>query len=167
MTEPCSPTFLTSRLEQRWLNHKCKRCYRKGIYWRKRMRPGHLTQGKQRKEIMDKAWGNIPLRRGSNLFSSTSRASVPSSIRSSLVMTPMVRWPTEKKPQTYLISKCLMDYFPLFTELRLATQGLLKVTYYSSYHVQEVTRAKQTKIQDQLSVVSCWMHKLCHSRKRF
>lgn len=60
------------------------------------MRPGHLTQGKERKEIMGKAQGNLPLRRGSNLFSNTSRASVPSSIRSSLVMTPMVRWPMGK-----------------------------------------------------------------------
>ena len=35
----------------------------------------------------------IPLRKGSSLFSSTSLASVPSSIRSSLVMTPIVRKP--------------------------------------------------------------------------
>jgi hypothetical protein len=35
----------------------------------------------------------VPLLKGSNLFSKTSLASVPSSIRSSLVMTPMVRRP--------------------------------------------------------------------------
>lgn len=35
----------------------------------------------------------VPLRRGSSLFSSTSLASVPSSIRSSLVITPIVRKP--------------------------------------------------------------------------
>lgn len=38
-------------------------------------------------------WFVIPLRKGSSLFSSTSLASVPSSIRSSLVMTPIVRKP--------------------------------------------------------------------------
>lgn len=36
---------------------------------------------------------SIPLRKGSTLFSRTSLASVPSSIKSSLVMTPMVLWP--------------------------------------------------------------------------
>lgn len=39
------------------------------------------------------SWFVIPLRKGSSLFSSTSLASVPSSIRSSLVMTPIVRKP--------------------------------------------------------------------------
>lgn len=44
-------------------------------------------------------WGGVrvPLRRGSSLFSSTSRASVPSSIRSSLVITPIVRKPGAAK----------------------------------------------------------------------
>lgn len=37
-----------------------------------------------------------PLRSGSSLFSRMSRASVPSSIRSSLVITPIVRRPKEK-----------------------------------------------------------------------
>lgn len=51
-------------------------------------------QGERREENEEEMErGSIPLRRGSNLFSSTSRASVPSSMRSSLVMTPMVRWP--------------------------------------------------------------------------
>lgn len=37
-----------------------------------------------------------PRRSGSSLFSKMSRASVPSSIRSSLVITPMVRSPEHK-----------------------------------------------------------------------
>lgn len=39
---------------------------------------------------------SVPLRKGSTLFSRTSLASVPSSIKSSLVMTPMVLWPETK-----------------------------------------------------------------------
>ena len=42
----------------------------------------------------------LPLRSGSSLFSRTSRASVPSSIRSSLVMTPMVLRPTSQTNPT-------------------------------------------------------------------
>lgn len=108
------------------LTTSCNRCCRKGMHWMKGMRPGHLTQGKDRKEIMDKAWGNIPLRRGSNLFSNTSRASVPSSIRSSLVITPIVRCPTEKN-QTYLIKQLLVfsSVHKAYRLPNLATQGLL------------------------------------------
>lgn len=118
---------------------------------RKRMRPGHLTQGKQRKEIMGKARGNLPLRRGSNLFSNTSRASVPSSIRSSLVMTPMVRWPMEKTTNILdqqMTHSCIILLCSQSLQIaQLSYPRALKVTHHSSHPVQEATRAKQTKIK--------------------
>lgn len=89
------------------------------------MRAGHLTQGKQRTEIMDKAQGNVPLRRGSNLFSNTSRASVPSSIRSSLVMTPIVRCPI--KTHTNILDQANNSYnIFLCSELTNCPAWLLK-----------------------------------------
>lgn len=126
------------------------------MHWRKRMRAGQLTKGKQRKEIMDKAWGNIPLRRGSNLFSNTSRASVPSSIRSSLVMTPMVRWPMEKKSQTYLIKQTTHVLFSSvhrpYRLPNLATQELLNshITAPIMYK-----RPQEQNRQKSRSVLSC------------
>lgn len=48
---------------------------------------------------------DIPLRRGSSLFSSIFWASVPASIRSSLVITPIVRRP-EKNIISYCIYSC-------------------------------------------------------------
>ncbi len=58
---------------------------------------------------------STPLRRGSNLFSSISRASVPSSIRSSLVITPIVRWPKRKMKNrgNFIAYKC--DFKPCGT----------------------------------------------------
>lgn len=51
-------------------------------------------------------YNTLPLRRGSSLFSRTSLASVPSSIRSSLVMTPMVLRPvSQTNPTSHNLQK--------------------------------------------------------------
>lgn len=61
---------------------------------------------------------SIPLRSGSSLFSRMSLASVPSSIRSSLVITPMVLRPEHIQKRLYLnfcsCSESLCSYFVLF-----------------------------------------------------
>lgn len=56
---------------------------------------GELAQPKQMSDGADLFVQSTPLRSGKSLFSKMSFASVPSSIRSSFVMTPMVRTPKQ------------------------------------------------------------------------
>lgn len=78
--------------------------HKKGHKLRKIMNQGGqqfnrtLKHQKYEKRWSESGWRrsslrNTPLRSGSSLFSSTSRASVPSSIKSSLVITPIVLRP--------------------------------------------------------------------------
>lgn len=91
------------------------------------------------------------------MFSNTSRASVPSSIRSSLVMTPMVRWPMEKKTKPNILDQ--QTTHVLFSSVHrayrlpnLATQGLLK-----SHIIAPIMykRPQEQNRQKSRSVLSC------------